>query len=53
LTTLLAQVNAYRKEKRNYAFHLEQRFGGKYDGVWYCSRLLAEGCNAKTLYGII
>ncbi|KAI3438811.1 hypothetical protein D9Q98_001228 [Chlorella vulgaris] len=46
-------VNAYRKEARNYLFWMEQRIGSKYDGVWYCSKLLAEGLTPKTLYGVI
>lgn len=46
-------VNSYRKEERDYQFTMEQRFGGKYDGVWFTKALIADGCTAKTLYGVI
>lgn len=45
--------NSYRKEQRDYQFTMERRLGGRYDGVWYCAKLLAEGCTAQSLYGVI
>eukprot|EP00887_Chlorella_sp_A99_P000876 scaffold5.g876.t1 len=45
--------NSYRRERRVYEFTMERRFGGRFDGFWYCSSLIAEGVNNKTLYGII
>lgn len=46
-------VNAWRKEERDYALTMERRLGGHYDGVWHCSKLIADGVSPKTLYGII
>lgn len=45
--------NSYRKEGRDYQFAMERRLGGRYDGVWYCAKLLAEGCTPQSLYGVI
>lgn len=40
-------------QERTYSFTMERRFGGPHDGKWYTARLQADGCSAKTLYGII
>lgn len=45
--------NGYRKEENTYEFTMTQRFGGKYDGVWYCTQLTCDGCCDSNLYGII
>ena len=34
-------------------FTMEQRCGGRFDGYWYTRTLLAEGCAASNLYGVI
>jgi len=45
--------NGYRKEEAVYEFTMNRRFGGKYDGVWFCTSLVCDGCDDKHLYGVI
>ena len=45
--------NGPRREERDYQLTMEQRCGGRFDGYWYTRTLLAEGCSASNLYGVI
>ena len=46
-------LNGYRKEEAIYEFTMQRRFGGKYDGVWFCHQLTCDGCDDRHLYGVI
>lgn len=45
--------NGYRKEEAVYEFTMVRRFGGRYDGVWFCDQLICDGCDDRHLYGVI
>ena len=40
-------ANEQRKEGGVYEFTMHRRFGGRYDGVWYCTKLICDGCDDK------
>ena len=42
-------------EEAVYEFTMERRFGGKFDGVWFCTHLVCDGDGSedKHIYGVI
>lgn len=32
---------------------MKQRLGGKYDGIWYTESIICDGCDDRTLFGVI
>ena len=47
-------INELRKGEENvYEFTMRQHLGGKRDGFWLTDHLVCDGCDDKTIYGVI
>jgi len=50
----VACTNSFKKRESVFEFTLCRRFGGRYDGVWFCDQIIAaDDCEGRHLYGVI